>query len=78
MSDWPDADAKACYDFAIHCLQAEQLGAAVRDPGPDRPLELIVRNAANLGGQWGLIQLEPRHALHMAEKLIEGARLRLK
>lgn len=76
MSDWPDANAKACYDFAVHTLQAKQLSAAVRDPGLDQPLELIVYNRER--GQWGLVQVEPLHALHLAEKLTEGARLRLK
>lgn len=76
MSDWPNADAKACYDHAIHCLQAKQLNVAVRDPGPDHSMEVIVW--ARELGQWAIVDVDPLHALALAAKLIEGARLRLK
>lgn len=56
------------------CPEAKESGAAVRDLHPG-PIEIIIYCRAT--GDWRVAQVSPSHALHMAEKLIEGARLRL-
>jgi len=76
MGDWPNDDAKACYDFAITCLRAEQKHFAVRDPGAHLPMEMVVWSRE--GGQWAVVTIDDLpHALAEAVKLIEGVMARM-
>lgn len=69
MSDWSNANAKACHDYAIHALQAKQFGVAVRHAGKGQPIEVMVYCREH--GQWLTVEVEPKRALQLAEKLLQ-------
>ena len=68
MSDWQNDNAKACYDHAIHALQAKEFGVAVRHAGKGSPIEVMVYCREH--GKWLTVEIEPRRALQLAEKLL--------
>ena len=70
MSDWPDANAKACHDYAIHALQAKEFGVAIRHAGKGQPVEVMVYCREH--GAWLTVEIEPKRALQLAEKLINA------
>ena len=68
MSDWPNEDARACHDYAIHALQAKQFGVAIRHAGKGQPIEVMVYCREH--GKWMTVEIESRRALQLAEKLL--------
>ena len=56
------------HDFAIHALQAKRWGVSVRHGGKGQAIEVLVYCRSE--GKWLTIEIEPRRALQLAEKLL--------
>lgn len=56
------------HDFAVHALQAKRWGVSVRHASKGQPIEVLVYCRSE--GKWLTVEIEPRRALQLAEKLL--------